>query len=76
MPSDRGEHRIHQCRQSPRVGIQRRDTRWRSPKRSRPKATRWSPAGGELLSADMSKHYAYGTDKRLKQANQEYAAKL
>jgi betaine-homocysteine S-methyltransferase len=28
------------------------------------------------FSADMSKHYAYGNDARLKQANREYAAKL
>jgi methionine synthase I (cobalamin-dependent) len=34
----------------------------------RPAASRYSP--------DMSKHYAYGTDRRLKQANREYAEKL
>jgi methionine synthase I (cobalamin-dependent) len=34
----------------------------------RPAASRFSP--------DMSKHYAYGNDARLKQANREYAEKL
>ncbi len=34
----------------------------------RPAASRYSP--------DMSKHYAYGSDARLKQANREYAEKL
>jgi betaine-homocysteine S-methyltransferase len=28
------------------------------------------------FSSDMSKHYAYGNDARLKQASREYAEKL